>query len=588
MLPKPRKDEYVLSTSMRADTNVAIGMRDGTTLYADVFRPADSDRHPVLLTRIPYGKHKARYHSLYLDPLRATARGYAVVIQDTRGRHMSAGDFYPFRYEVEDGYDTVEWCGEQPWSNGNVGMFGISYHGATQLLAAVGAPPSLKAIVPTVTSDNYYDSWMYLGGAFNLVFATTWVGGGLLDNVSGHPPEKAQALAELRRWKRDPMAIAESLPLSAMPALRGLADYYYDWLAHPTYDDYWKALSPCERFDRVQVPALNVGGWFDGFLRGTVRCYQGIRDKGSTGLARSQQHLLLGPWTHEPLPNPAAGERYFGGHASGEAIDIQGMTLAWFDRWLNDEDNGVDTDPAAYYFTMGEDAWHASEVWPPPGMSMVRYYLGSGGKANTHLGDGILSLEPSGLYGTPDRYVYDPMDPVRTQGGAHLYGVPGLFLTGVREQGPVETREDVLVYTSEPLERDLEVTGNISLTLWAVSSAPDTDWTGRLVDVHPDGRAYNVCDGILRASLRDSLESPTPITQEEPYRYEIDLGPISMLFARGHRIRLQVSSSNFPAHARNMNTGRPNHEEAKSQAATQTVLHDSEHPSQLVLPAAWR
>ena len=587
MLPKPIKDEYTRSTAMTADTNVAVRMRDGTILCADVFRPARG-RYPVLLSRIPYGKHRAKYHALYLDPVRAVSRGYAVVIQDVRGRHMSAGEFYPFRDEGKDGFDTVEWCAAQPWSDGNVGMFGISYHGATQWLAAVEAPPSLKAIAPGVTSDSYYDSWLYQGGALNAFFAYAWAGDYLVDDFAGIPAEKAQAFAELRRLRQDPLAMVEHLPLNEMPSLRGLADYYYDWLAHPTWDDYWKGVSPRERFNKVQVPALNIGGWYDGFLRGTVRCYEGMRNRGGSALARDQQHLLLGPWKHEPMPDPVAGERYFGAHASGEAIDIHGLMLAWFDRWLKDEGNGVDTDPAVYYFTMGEDAWHSTEAWPPPDTKTIPYFLGSRGRANTLWGDGTLSRELSGEADAPDHYAYDPRNPVSTLGGPHLFGLPGIFVTGVQDQKPVEVREDVLVYTSEPLERDLEVTGNVSLSLWAISSAPDTDWTAKLVDVQRDGRAYNVCEGILRASYRESLESPMPITPGEPYEYEIDLGPTSMLFKRGHRIRLQVSSSNFPAHTRNLNTGRPHHDEAEPRTAAQTVLHDAEHPSNLALPATWR
>ena len=589
MLPKPGKGTHSRSSSIRVDTNVPVRMRDGVTLYADVFRPAAPGRFPVLLDRNPYGKHLANYRSLYLDPIRAASRGYAVAIQDTRGRHTSEGEFYPFRHEVDDGYDTVEWCAAQPWSDGGVGMFGISYHGATQWLAAVGAPPGLKAIAPGVTSDSYYDSWTYLGGALNLGFATLWAGGDLTEHVSAPTPGKEKQYAEFRRWKRqDPLSMAEYLPLNDMPVLRGLADYYYDWLAHPTYDDYWKAISPRERFHKVQVPALNMGGWWDGFLRGTFRCYLGMRERGGTELARSQQHLLVGPWTHEPIPKPFAGDRYYGWEASGEDIDIQGMMLAWFDRWLKEEDNGVDTDPTAYYFVMGEDVWRSSPVWPPPEMETTYYFLDSGGRANTRHGDGTLSPEPPGDGRRPDRFLYDPSNPVRTLGGPHMPGVPGRFATGVLEQAPVEAREDVLVYTSEPLERDLEVSGNVSLRLWAVTSAPDTDWTGKLVDVHPDGEAYNLCEGILRASLRESLERSTPTAPGEAYGYDVDLGPTSVMFKKGHRIRLQVSSSNFPAHSRNLNTGKPHHMDAEIRTATQTVLHDADHPSCLMLPAAWR
>jgi putative CocE/NonD family hydrolase len=582
------QDEYRRSSTLAVDHNVPVPMRDGTTLYADVYHPSGGGHYPVLLTRIPYGKHKPRYRSMYLDPIRAVNRGYAVVIQDVRGRHVSQGEFYPYRHEPQDGYDTVEWCAAQPWCDGNVGMFGISYHGATQWLAAGEQPPALKAIVPGVTADTYYDSWTYLGGAFQLFWISHWVAGFVLDNLGRHADDAPQAMAALRQWLRDPHAMARHLPLKDMPALRGLADYYYDWLEHPTYDAYWQALSPRERFHNVAVPALNIGGWFDGFLRGTVRCYAGMRQQGATEVARRQQHLLIGPWLHGPMPPAYAGQGYFGAGAAADAIDLQGMHLTWFDHWLKGENNGVDAEPPVYIFVMGDNVWRSAEAWPPPGVQTQTYFLRSEGRANTLQGNGRLSLDPPRPGEPPDRYLYNPVNPVPTLGGAHLSGLPGVFEVGVQEQRPVAAREDVLVYTSEALERDTEVTGEVSLVLWAVTSAPDTDWTAMLVDVHPDGRAYNVCDGILRASYRTSLQHTIPVQPGEAYQYRIDLGPTSMVFRQGHRLRLTVSSSNFPAYARNLNSGGGHHETSEPCPALQTVLHDAEYPSCLLLPVARR
>ena len=262
------------------------------------------------------------------------------------------------------------------------------------------------------------------------------------------------------------------------------------------------------------------------------------------------------------------------------------MQLAWFDRWLCDEDNGVDSDPNTYIFIMGANEWRAEERWPPPDAEPMTMFLRSNGSANTLNGDGILSLDAPGESESPDSFVYDPTNPVPTHGGAHLGGIVSVFEVGVQDQRGVEAREDVLVYTSDPLERDTEVTGHVELELWAATSAADTDWTAKLVDVHPDGQARNVCDGILRASFRNSLKSPSPIQPGEAYKYSVDVGPTAMLFRKGHRIRLEVSSSNFPAYARN--TGFPHHESADLTPATQTVLHDASHPSRLTLPVVRR
>ena len=588
MLVSPAPAEYRCQTSLTIEQNIPIPMRDGTMLYADVYRPSSRGRYPVLLQRLPYGKHKPRYRSLYLEPIRAVNRGYVVVLQDVRGRHVSEGEFYPYRYESQDGYDTVEWCAAQSWCDGSVGMFGISYHGATQWLAAVEAPPALKAIAPGVTADSYYDSWTYLGGVFQSFWMSDWAASFVLDNIGRQPDDTPEAIAALRQWRRDPHAMARHLPLKDMPALRGLAEYYYDWLDHPTYDDYWKALSPRERFDRVTVPALNIGGWFDGFMRGTVRCYEGVRARGATDVARQHQHLLVGPWLHGPMPAAYAGQGYFGAAASAEAIDIQGIHFRWFDHWLKGDNNGIDTDPNTMIFVMGANTWRREAAWPPPSAQPVTYFFRSDGRANTLTGDGRLSLDPPRAGEPADHYLYNPIDPVPTCGGAHLHGIPGVFATGVQEQGSVETRADVLVYTSEPLEQDTEVTGQVSVTLWAVTSAPDTDWTAMLVDVHPDGRAYNVCDGIVRARYRTSLEQPTPIDPGNAYAYEIDLGPTSMLFRKGHRLRLSISSSNFPAYARNLNTGGFHAEEVEPRPATQTILHDADHMSYVMLPIVTR
>lgn len=585
MLPRRSKAEHTRPTSLTVDTNVAVPMRDGTILRAEVYRPSGAGTWPVLLSRIPYGKHNPRYRTLHLDLVRAAARGYVMVVQDVRGRHASEGEWYPFRYDGQDGFDTVEWCASQPWSDGNVGMFGMSYHGATQWLAAVEAPPSLKGIVPGLTSADLYDSWTYLGGAFGLWWTGHWSAGFVLDNIADIPDHLKEAVAETRRWAREPLALSDYLPVRDVPGLRKVADYYYDWMDHPTYDDYWKKIGAWDRLSNVQIPVLSVGGYYDSFIRGTVRSHAWLKQNGATPAARDQQHMVLGPWIHSHLLPANSGQRYFGGGASGPGIDYQGMVLAWYDHWLKGEDNGVESDPRAYYFTMGDNRWQEAESWPPPS-TPTPFFLRSGGRANSRNGDGLLSLDPPGESEPPDSYLHNPLNPVPTVGGPYVRGIPGFVEAGSIEQSPAETREDVLVYTSAPVDRRLEVTGQVRLELWAASSARDTDWAVTVSVVEPNGASYNFCEGILRASCRDSLESPSPIEPDQVYEYTIDLGPTSIALRPGQSIRIRIASSNFPAFARNLGTGGPVNRESKEDAvvALQTVLHDAAHPSRLVLP----
>ena len=561
-------------------------MRDGTILRADVYRPSGPGKWPVLLSRIPYGKHKPRYRTLHLDVVRAAARGYAVVIQDVRGRHASEGEWYPFRFDGQDGFDTVEWCASQPWSDGNVGMFGMSYHGATQWLAAAESPPSLKAIAPGLTSADLYDSWTYLGGAFGLWWTGHWSAGFVLDNLADTPPELEDAVAETRKWAREPMALSSHLPIRDMPGLKKVADYYYDWMDHPTYDDYWKKIGAWDRLANVRVPVLSIGGYFDNFIRGTLRSYGWLKENGSTAdCTRAATH---GPGPVDTQPS-ASRQRW-------TAI-LRGRSVG---RWNRLSRNGAGVvrplaegrgqrgyrnDPRAYYFTMGDNQWQKAESWPPTARD-TSFFLRSGGRANSRHGDGSLSLEPPNEQEPGDSYLHNPLNPVPTVGGPYVRGIPGFVEAGSIEQTAAEAREDVLVYTSAPMENRLEVTGQVQLVLWAASSARDTDWAVTVSVVEPSGASYNVCEGILRASYRESLEAPSPIEPGQVYEYTLDLGPTSIAFQPGQAIRLRIASSNFPAFARNLGSGSQAHMASVADAVTalQTVLHDGAHPSRLVLP----
>ena len=560
-------------------------MRDGTILFADVYRPDGPGPFPVLLQRTPYDKNGTL--SMPLDPLKATKHGYAVVIQDTRGRYTSGGEFYPFRDDINDGYDTVEWAASQPWSSGKVGMYGSSYNGATQWLAALSRPPHLTAIAPNVTASNFHDGWTYQGGAFELGFNVSWT----LNQLTLNNFEKISASKNLPQERMQQLIQAADtmdasfrfLPLAEFPHLKdGIASYFYDWLAHPDYDDYWRALCIEENHSSISVPAYNIGGWFDIFLGGTIRNYVGMRQKGATEDARRGQKLLIGPWSHTSRGTSSAGTRYFGLAADSLFWDLDGIYFRWFDYWLKGVDNGIVDEPPVRIFVMGDNVWRDELEWPLARAQSVNYYFHSQGKASSLKGNGALDTHPPGDE-RPDVFLYNPADPVPTRGGP-LCCNAYFMSSGVFDQAEIETREDVLVFSTTPLEREVDVTGPITVTLWAATSATDSDFTAKLVDVCEHGCAHNLTDGIIRARYRDSSSAPTLVEPGKAYCYRLDLWATSNVFKRGHRIRVDVSSSNFPRFDRNPNTGRPVSEDANLQPALQAVLHDSQHPSHITLP----
>ena len=574
------------SLSVKVETNLPAAMRDGVTLFADVYRPDGPGPFPTILQRTPYDKSSPLAAQM-LDPIKAAKAGFALVIQDTRGRYTSGGKFYCFADDINDGYDSIEWAAAQPWSNGKVGMCGASYVGATQWLAAIARPPHLAAIAPNVTASNYHNGWTYQGGAFELGFNISWTLNQLtLANFSAHAAATdlpAGRRGELLQAVDEMDAAFRHRPLQDFPHLQdGLADYFYDWLAHPTFDDYWKRLCIEDQHSQVAAPALNIGGWYDIFLGGTIRNYLGMRQAGGTEAARQGQRLLIGPWPHSSRGGSMAGQHYFGIAADAAALGLDEIHLRWFAHWLNGENTGLEDEPPVKLFVMGDNVWRDEQEWPLARARETRYYLHSGGDANTRHGDGGLSPEAPGDE-PPDAFLYNPANPAPTQGGA-LCCNPYFAASGAFDQGAVEDRPDVLVYSTPPLARDTEVTGPISVTLWAASSAPDTDFTAKLVDVCEDGCARNLTDGIIRARYRDSMSAPTLLEPGRPYCYSIDLWATSNVFAAGHRIRLEISSSNFPRFDRNGNTGGDLAAETQLQPALQTILHDAAHPSYVTLP----
>jgi putative CocE/NonD family hydrolase len=570
---------------IRVERNVAIPMRDGTTLRADVFRPEPEGRYPVLLSRTPYNKSMGGLAYNWFAPIRPASEGYVVVIQDVRGRFESEGQFKPFHQELEDGFDTVEWAARQPWSNGRVGMYGISYLGATQWLAAASQAPNLQAIFPSLTGSDFYDGWTYQGGAFELAFNLTWsailLGMPDLARASLSAVERGPLLAGLAAIGGDHWPMTRHLPVRDVPTFAHdvVAPFYKEWLEHPTRDAFWEPITIEAAHPKIHTPAYNLGGWFDLFIRGTLRNFAGMRTSGPNATARDGQKLIVGPWLHGAQVTSTAGHTLFGSSAQ---VLLEDLHMRWFDHWLKDLPNGIDAEPPVHVFAMGENRWRDYTGWPPSEAVLTPYFLHSNGGAVTSGGDGSLSLERPGAE-HPDQFVYDPLDPVPTRGGS-LFPMPLDVPPGQFDQSAIEARSDVLCYTTPPLDRPIEVTGPIEVRLWAASDAPDTDFTAKLVDVQPDGTALNLCDGILRARYHAGFETPRLLTPGQPVQLAIDLAGTCNVFLPGHRIRLEISSSNFPRFDRNTNTGANIATDTEHATATNTVLHDASHPSHIILP----
>ncbi|SHL38653.1 CocE/NonD family hydrolase [Streptomyces yunnanensis] len=574
---------------VRRTTDVGATMRDGTVLRADVYRPLTGDKVPVILMRTQYGKADAEVQpSSYQSPQWFASHCYLVVIQDVRGQYASDGDFYEFANEGKDGYDSVEWAARLPGSNGKVGMYGSSYVGATQWLAAAERPPHLKTIVPALTSDDYDDGWTYEGGAFRLNFVIPWAMRKIVPSAAANRRDWA-TYHQVNRDYQDVNGWLGTAPYNAFrpfhPGDPKVAPYFFDWIKHRTYDDYWRRWAPKEHYPKIDIPVLNYAGWYDAFLDGSVKNYQGMVARAGSPAARANQRLVIGPWDHtgwgRPTSAPAPLLKAIGPAGNSP---INEMMLAWWDHHLKGRDNGVGRN-GVDYFVMGADKWRTAPTWPLPQTRWRDYYLGSTGHAAGNTQDGTLSTTPSGRHhGAPaDHYTYDPRNPVPSVGG-HSCCTAAISTQGPYDQQQSEQRPDIAVYTSEPLARDTEVTGPITVKLYAASSAPDTDWTAKLVDVHPDGTAVNLNSGIVRASYRQSSTEPTPIVPGKVYAYTIKVWPTSNLFRKGHRIRLDISSSDYPQYDPNPNTGSWLGQSTARRTAHQTVLHDPAHPSKVTLP----
>lgn len=548
------------------ERDVPCRMADGITLYADVYRPAGGGPHPALLISQPYDKRAAESNFGYAHPSWYARHGYVVVAQDCRGRFRSEGTFLPFVHEAEDLAATIAWARTLPGADGRVATYGFSYPGLNQLLVAQHRPEGLVAIAPAFTAGSPYREWFYPGGAFSLAFAATWANYLALDAAARRRDDAA--LASLGGALAAASGLLWALPLTAYPAFAGGdAPYYRDWLAHPTLDGYW------QRFEvdhgAIGVPGLHVGGWWDVFVRGTVRTFAELRRSG-----RAPQKLVLGPWHHMPW-TPLGGA----GAENGSRV-VDDWHLRFYDHVLRGEQTGVFDAPVTA-FVLG-DGWRDLDGWPPSASRPVDWYLRSGGRALSASGDGVLSRELPGRE-PADVFSYDPGLPALSAGG-HSCCTEAITPMGPADQDPVERTKLVLVYSSAPLTRDLELIGDVHAVLFAATDAPDTDFTARLCVVDRGGRSTNLLEGIARARARHA----TPLEPGRVYEYRIDLGPVGVRIAAGERLRLQVGSSDFPQFDRNLNTGGPFGAEPASAArsALQVVLHDAEHPSRVVLPVS--
>ena len=560
------------------ETNLRIPMRDGVELAADLYLPETGAAVPALVERTPYDKQRGQARNFALEARRAAEAGFAVLVQDTRGRYASGGTFRPFFDEAQDGADTLAWVARQPWGSRSIGMIGGSYGGLAQWAAAGKAGDGLGAIAPFMTAADVGGGWAYRGGALQLGFLLTWAittlvpGEAMRRQREGRegpsPAEVGAAVDGIGRY-------FEFAPTLDVP-LPGEPSYYREWLAHPPGDVYWQEAG---HLPDAAPPSLTIAGWHDIFLAGALDDYAIVRRQAPS--RGPLPRLVVGPWAHR-VTEGSFPERGYGRSAGTEASDLGGLQIAWLASVLNPRSRlapKLQSVAPVRLFVMGSNEWREFADWPPAEVMPHSLYLDSHGRANTARGDGLLLWTEPATDGE-DSYVYDPLDPAPTIGGGTF--LPGIEVganSGPRDTSAAERREDVLCYTSAPLAEPVE------LVLFVASSAEDTDFTGRLVDVAPDGRAEHVTEGILRARYRESIRAPQLMRPGRCYEIRIDLGATATRFAAGHRLRLEVSSSNFPRFDRNTNTGGDIASESVGswRQARNSVLHGQSRPSRLVV-----
>lgn len=560
------------------DKNVSCTMRDGTKLYADIYRPNKEGTFPVLLTRIPYDKDKPFYSHRYLDTNKLVLGGYVVIVQDVRGRFNSEGEFYPLKNEAEDGYDTVEWAASLPYSTGKVGMFGLSYWGFTQLMAAIEQPPSLYAIFPSMTGNGRGNE-----GPFSLASSETMMletfAPDLIKRKYKDPNEYDEKIKKLAKYYNHIQEWYRYAPIKDFPPLKDLdvAEFFFDNFETSEGDKAVEKPMIADQYDRFQIPAYHVAGWYDILLKPTLENFSGMREKAANDRAKNQQKLMIGPWAHSIFKSNI-GERFFGIQASEDWIDLKEslteLHLRWFDQWLKEKNTSITDEAPVKLFVMGTNEWRDEQEWPLARTQYMPFYLHSDGGANTNSGNGRISWQPPADE-RADTYSYDPEHPVPTYGGATMFA--GSPAPGPLDQRQIEERDDVLVYTSDPLVESLEVTGPVTLKLWVQTEGKSTDFAAKLVDVQPDGTAYNLVDGIVRLGSNQTIE-------DQVVACEVDLWSTSNVFLPGHCIRVDITSSNYPQFDPNLNTGSTMITSQESRVVEQKIYHQVEYPSHLLLP----
>ena len=571
-----------MSKAVRFEKDIPMKMRDGITLMADIFRPDDNEKHPAIVVRTPYDKTRS-ISSDFFTPLEGALAGYAVIIQDLRGRFASEGEYLAGAPEGKDGYDTIENVAAEPWCDGNVGMAGASYLGLNQWHAAIEAPPHLKAIAPHVIGSGPIGG-SRKSGVIGMEGAISWSAAMAIDTLQ-KMAQKGKDVTEplnMIRWAMDNIEEAcKFLPLKDLPFFQfeGLREGFLrrfsdqDLAGLKTEEDlFWP-------YHKVEVPCMHSAGWYDISGKAVFDNFLGMGEKGGTETAREGQHVFMGPWIHGSRFHNLVGGMNFGRFASGGGSFATARHIAFFDKYLR----GIDSPYLVpiRYFVMGLNRWRNAETWPLPKTQWERFYFHSRGHADSSFDDGLLSRDEPGDE-PPDRYIYDPLDPFPTNGGQIN---PDLNLpAGPLDQSWVERRSDVLCYSTPELKEDMEVTGPVTMHLFASTSVPDTDFMVRLVDVYPNGKAINVAEGCIRARYRKSILDPEPITPGETYEYTIDMAVTSNVFKKGHHIRVHIASSDFPRFDRNMNTGNPFGEDTTGIAAMQTIFHTADYASYIELP----